>query len=62
MLELCVVGGWVHHSWHMGVGGHRYGGLGGGRGRVAVGRHVKQSQEGLIACQMMPEHFPSSRR
>ena len=28
---------------------------------VMVGRHAGQSQDGLVACQEMPEHFPSVR-
>ena len=29
---------------------HSYGGLSGGRDRVAVGKQARQSQEGLFAC------------
>ena len=42
-------GGWVHHSWHMSVVSHSYGGFGGGMDWMAVGKHARKSQEMLIA-------------
>ena len=40
---------------------HGYGGFGGGRDGVAVGRHAGQSQEALVGCRKMPEHFQNVR-
>ena len=46
----------------MSVVDHSHGWLGRGREGVVVGRHARQSQDGLIACRVMPEHFPCARR
>ena len=46
----------------MRVGSHSYGGLGGGMDGVAGGKYARQSQEGLVACWEMPEHFQSVMR
>ena len=61
VLELCVEGKPVSHSWCMCVVSHGYGGLGGSWMEVVVGRHAGQNQEGLVVCQEMPEHFPCVR-
>ena len=45
----------------MSVVSHSYGWLGWGRDGVAVGGHGRQSQQGLIACLEMPEHFQGAR-
>ena len=46
----------------MSVVSHSYGGLGERRNGVAVGKHARQRQEGLMACREMPEHFQGARR
>ena len=60
-LELRVEGGRVSHCWCMCVVGHGYGwfdgGWDGGRGWYSCGT----KQRGLVAFQVMPEHFPSAR-
>ena len=60
VLELCVEGGRVSHSWCMCVVGHGYGEFGwgsdeGGRWYACVTMPV------LVACQEMLEHFSSVR-
>ena len=47
----------VSHSWCTCVDILGNGGLGGG----GDGMHARQSQGGLVACQEMPDHFPSAR-
>ena len=59
--ELRLEGGRVNHSWCIGVLSRSYVGVGRGRDGVAAGRHAVQSQEGLVTCRRMPEHFPSAR-
>ena len=53
--------GRVNHSWCMGVVSHSYGGLGGSREEVVVGRHAGQSQDGYVVRREMPEHVPTAR-
>ena len=36
MLELCMEGGRVNHTWCIGVVSHGYGGLGGGSGSLSL--------------------------
>ena len=44
------------------VVGSGNGGLDGAGGlKVVNGMHAGQSSKGLVACQEMPEHFPSAR-
>ena len=61
-LELGVEGGRVCHSWCMFVVSHGFGWLGEAGMEVVDGMHAVQSQEGMVACQEMSEHFPCVRR
>ena len=47
----------VNHGWYMGVVSHSYDGLGGVDMEVVVGEHAGRSQEVLVACREMAEHF-----
>ena len=58
-MELHVESGWVHH---INVVSHSHGGLDGRKDWEAVGKHVRQSQEGLIACRELLEYISSARR
>ena len=62
MLDQRVEGGRVNrYSCCMVVVGHSYGGLGGAGMELVVAKHARESQEGLVACREMPEHFQSAR-
>ena len=61
VLELCVKGGRVSHSWCMCVVSYGYGGFGGGWDGSGGEKYAGQSQEGSVACQEMPEYFQSAR-